>query len=127
MTTQDTFVDQRVLNNLDKLTASKADELPYAVVKLDDEGNIEIYNQYNYDKFADFKGKSVIGKNYFDDVAPCTQNFMFSGRFKKGVEQDHLDTVFDFVFTYKMMPTNVRVHMYRDPDTKSNWIFLKVK
>jgi photoactive yellow protein len=121
----DTFVDERILNNVGNLTAEQADKLPYGVVKLDDQGNIEIYNQYNTDHFADFGNKSVIGKNYFNEVAPCSNNFIFSGRFHRGVENDFLDNVFDYCFTYKMMPTDVRVHLYRDPTSKTNWIFLK--
>jgi photoactive yellow protein len=125
LTQSDTFVDKQVLDNLGSLNEQNIEKLPYGVVKLDDDGNIELYNQYNYEHFADFQGKSVIGKNYFEEVAPCSNNFIFSGRFKRGVENDFLNSVFDYCFTYKMMPTNVRIHLYRDPDTKTNWIFLK--
>jgi len=120
-----TFVDDKVLNNLDKLTPQIADKLSYAVVKLDDEGNVELYNRYNYEEFADFQGRSVIGKNYFDEVAPCTNNFMFSGRFNRGVQNGEMDFMFDYCFTYKMTPTNVKVHLYRDQKTDTNWVFLK--
>ena len=35
--------------------------------------------------------------------------------------QDH------YVFTYKMKPTNVMIHLYHDPSSKTNWIFVKPK
>lgn len=125
LTMHQTFVDEKVLANLGSLTQSHADKLPYGVVKVDDEGIIEIYNKYCYDEFADFKGTSVVGKNYFDEIAPCTKNFMFSGRFERGVESGEMDFLFDYCFTYKIMPTNVKVHLYRDQSSNTNWIFLK--
>jgi len=124
LTMHQTFVDDKVLQNLGSLTQTQADKLPYGVVKADDEGNIEIYNQYCYDEFADFDN-SVIGKNYFNEVAPCTKNFMFSGRFERGVESGDMDFLFEYCFTYKIMPTNVKVHLYRDQSSNTNWIFLK--
>lgn len=124
-TTKNTFVPQKLIDNLDVLTASQADKIPFGVVKLDDQGNIEIYNKYNYDEFADFGNMNVIGKNYFTDVAPCANNFIFSGRFKRGVQSGSLDHEFEYCFTYKLMPTDVRVRLYRDKDSGSNWIFVK--
>lgn len=120
-----TFVPEKLLKNLGNLTEELADKVPFGVVKLDDEGNIEIYNKYNKDVFAGFNGTDVKGMNYFTQVAPCSNNFIFSGRFKRGVQNDNLDHQFDYCFTYKLMPTDVSIHMYRDPATKSNWIFVK--
>ncbi len=123
--TMNSFVPEKLINNLEKLTAAQADQIPFGVVKLNDQGSIELYNKYNYDVFAGFNGMSVIGKNYFTEIAPCANNFIFSGRFKRGVTNNELDIEFDYCFTYKLMPTDVRVRLYRDSSTGSNWIFVK--
>lgn len=125
ITTQtESFIPENILQAVHKLSPTMAEKLPFGVVKVDDHGKIELYNKYNYDQFADFKGHSVIGKNYFTEVAPCSNNFIFSGRFKRGVASNNLNMVFDYVFTYKLAPTKVRVHLYRD-SIGGNWIFVK--
>lgn len=121
--TQGSFVDEQLLNNLGNLSPMDADKYQYGITKVDDEGNIELYNQYNRDEFIKLDS-SPIGRNYFTEIAPCANNFMFFGRFKRGVENNDLDWEFDYVFTYKMMPTKVRVRLYRDEESNTNWIFV---
>jgi photoactive yellow protein len=123
-TSTQTFVPSNILHAIHQLSPAMAEKLPFGVVKVDDNGAVQLYNKYNYTEFADFKGASVIGKNYFTEVAPCSNNFIFSGRFKRGVSMNDLDMVFDYVFTYKLAPTKVRVHLYRD-SFGGNWIFVK--
>ena len=124
--TSASFVMDFDLQRLGSLTATEADTLPYGVIKLDDQGNILLYNQYNTDHFL-YEAHEVAGKNYFSEVVPCSNNFMFKGRFFRGVEAGNLNTIFDFVFTYRIQPTPVKIHLYRDPVSKSNWIFVKKK
>lgn len=123
--TANSFVPDKVLNNIDKIDQSNADKMPFGVTQVDKDGYIKLYNAYNREEFADFKGKDVTGKNYFTEVAPCANNFMFSGRFKRGIENGNLDTVFDYLFTYKLAPTKVSVHLYGDDKTGTYWIFVK--
>ena len=119
------FVPDKVLNNIDRINPENADKMPFGVTQVDKEGNIKLYNSYNRDEFADFKGQDVTGKNYFTDVAPCANNFMFSGRFKRGIENGNLNSIFDYLFTYKLAPTKVKVHLYSDANTGTHWIFVK--
>lgn len=119
------FIPAPILSRLGSLTSAEADSLNFGVVKLDSNGNVLIYSRYNATEFTDFGGKSVIGKNYFSEVAPCSNNFLFSGRFLRGVEQGMLDNGFEYVFTYKIAPTKVMVHLYHDATSATNWIFVK--
>ncbi len=118
------FVDDQVFTKLGTLTQSQADDYNFGIVKLDDEGIIQIYNQYCVDHFGGFRKEDAVGKNYFTQVAPCSNNFLFSGRFKRGVAGNDLDFEFDYCFTYKISPTNVKVRLYRDNQSQTNWIFL---
>lgn len=123
LNTQESFVSDEVIENLDKMTRLQADQLPFGVSQVDDEGNIIMYNKYNREEFIKLD-EAPEGKNFFGEIAPCANNFMFKGRFSRGVQNDNLDTEFDYVFTYKMMPTKVRVRMYREPNSQTNWIFV---
>jgi len=116
------FVPEKVLRKLDNLTTQEANELSFGVVRVNDEGIIELYNQYEAD-LSKISVNGVLGKNFFITVAPCTNNRLFKGKFDAGVSSDSLDVEFLYTFTYRLRPTNVAVRLYRDPLSKTNWIF----
>ena len=118
------FVGSDLLAKLPNLSKEEADRLDYGVVKVSDEGKIEIYNKYEAD-MAGVAPSMAMGKNFFTEIAPCTNNRLVFGKFKKGVESGSLDHQLAYTFTYKMKPTNVDIHMLRDGG--SNWIFVKAK
>jgi photoactive yellow protein len=118
------FVPQEILNRLDSLTQSEADELPFGVVKCDDNGSVELYNSYE-SELGKVAVSEATGKNFFNEVAPCTNNKLFKGKFLKGISESNLNETFNYTFTYKLRPTNVSVHMLRDNNTKTNWLFIQ--
>ncbi|MCB1178575.1 MAG: photoactive yellow protein [Leptospiraceae bacterium] len=120
------FIDNDLTNRLGHLSQQDADGLPFGVVKVDDSGQILIYNKYESD-LAGVPINNALGKNFFTQVAICTNNRLFYGRFKDGVAKKELDLSFNYVFTYKMKPTNVTIHLYHHQESSSNWIFVKFK
>ncbi len=113
-----------ILNSLDNLSRETADSKNYGIVKVDDSGIIQLYNKYE-SELAGVLIANAEGKNFFTQVAICTNNRLFYGKFKEGVSKNQLDTTFYYVFTYKMKPTNVIIRIYKDPSSKTNWIFIK--
>lgn len=120
------FIDQTVLSRLDNLDRGEVDGLDYGAVKVDDEGKILLYNRYEAD-LAGVEPSTAEGKNFFKEIAPCTNNKLFFGKFQKGVESNELNMAFNYTFTYKMKPTNVSIQMVRSDKDHSNWIFVKKK
>lgn len=96
------------------------DQAPFGIIQVDDEGTVEFFNQYEAE-LSGMDPDDVTGRNFFTQVAPCTNNRLFRGRFKKGVRRGELDETFTYTYTYKMRPTLVDVHLYRD-DGGNNWI-----
>jgi len=119
-----TFVPQELFNILGNLSRNDADACDFGVVKVDDNGIIQLYNRYE-SELAGVPPSSAEGKNFFTQVAPCTNNALFFGKFKKGVAANELDAAFNYTFTYKMKPTNVQIHMLRDAASGTNWVFVK--
>jgi photoactive yellow protein len=117
---------QSILYNLGYLSRDQADAADFGVIKVDDTGLIQLYNRYE-SELAGVPISTAEGKNFFTQVAICTNNRLFYGRFKDGVAKGHLDVSFNYVFTYKMKPTNVIIQLYRDQPTSTNWIFVKKK
>lgn len=120
------FVDSGLISSLTSLSTSQADGIPYGVVKVDDAGIVQLYNKWEAD-MAGVAPSAAVGKNFFTQVAPCTNNRLVFGRFKEGITKGELDAEFNYTFTYKMKPTNVTIRLFRDPVSKTNWLFVTKK
>lgn len=120
---QGSFVPNEVLQMLGNFSRADADNCDFGVVKVDDSGRIQLYNRYE-SELAGVPVSTAEGKNFFTQIAPCTNNGLFFGQFKKGVTAGQLNMAIPYTFTYKMRPTNVRVHLYRCPSSNTNWIFV---
>ncbi|MCG6146379.1 PAS domain-containing protein [Leptospira bandrabouensis] len=120
------FIDTNTLGKLGTLTQTEADAAPFGIVKVDNNGKILLYNKYE-SELANVPIQTAVGKNFFTEVAICTNNRIFYGRFKEGMINGDLDIAFNYVFTYKMKPTNVVIHLYHDKSSDSNWIFVKLR
>ena len=111
-------------NVLAKFTAKEVDELAFGAVQLDAKGTVLQYNAAE----SGITGRArqdVIGKNFFRDVAPCTDSPKFKGVFDAGVRAGNLNTMFEYVFDYKMAATKVKIHMKKAIGDDSFWIFVK--
>lgn len=118
------FGKDDIENVLAKMSAKEVDQLAFGAVQLDAKGTILQYNAAE----AGITGRAqaeVIGKNFFRDVAPCTNSPAFKGVFDSGVRNGNLNTMFEYVFDYKMAPTKVKIHMKRAISDDSFWIFVK--
>lgn len=120
------FVSPDILSKLGSLTRTDVDGVPYGIVKVDNSGKILLYNRYE-SELAGVAPATAEGKNFFTEVAPCTNNKLFFGKFKSGVELGDLNSAFNYTFTYKMKPTNVQIHLLHDKNTKTNWVFVQKK
>ncbi|GLY33000.1 PAS domain-containing protein [Kineosporia sp. NBRC 101731] len=118
------FASPGELSALTTMSASQADTLPYGAVRVDDKGAISVYNRYE-SELGGIAPANAIGKNFFTDIAPCTNNKVFRGCFLKAVEQGSADCLFNYTFTYKMRPTEVKVHMHRANGV--NWMLIAKK
>ncbi|MFN3200760.1 MAG: photoactive yellow protein [Bradymonadia bacterium] len=119
------FVNNSTLASLSTMTRSQADSTPHGVVKLADDGTVELYNRWE-SEMAGVATSTAEGKNFFTQVAPCTNNRLVFGRFKNGVSKGEMDHEFNYTFTYKMKPTNVVLRLFRGSDN-SNWVFVTKK
>lgn len=118
------FIDSNTQSNIHQLSEAQLDSADYGIVKVDNEGKILFYNRYESD-LAGVEKSRAQGANFFTEIAPCTNNRLFLGKFKQGVESGNLDSAFNYTFTYKMQPTNVVIHLLHKEEDKSNWILVK--
>jgi photoactive yellow protein len=86
------------------MSDDKINDIAFGAIQLDGQGKIIQYNAAE----GDITGRNpdeVVGKNFFRDVAPCTNSPEFKGRFDQGVQSGDLNTMFEYVFDYEMKPT----------------------
>lgn len=119
-----TFGSDNIENKLANLGDGDLDGLAFGAIQLDANGKILQYNSAEGD-ITGRDPKSVIGKNFFKEVAPCTDSPEFEGRFREGVKNGDLNTMFEYTFDYKMAATKVKVHMKKALTGDSYWIFVK--
>jgi photoactive yellow protein len=118
------FGKDDIQNVIARMTPAEVDRLAFGAVQLDAKGTILRYNAAE----ASITGRDaqeVIGKNFFRDVAPCTNSPTFKGVFDRGVREDNLNTMFEYVFDHRMQPTKVKVHMKKAISDGTYWIFVK--
>ena len=106
-----------------KLSPEELDDKPFGVIKLDKDGTILLYNARE-SELTGRKAADVVGKNFFREVAPCTDVQEFAGAFRAGVERESLHQTFPYVFDYKMQPRKVWVTLYWCGVTKSGWVLV---
>lgn len=104
-----------------KSTPAELDALSFGVVRMDTEGVVQFYNSFE-SKLSGMSPETVRGKHFFTEIAPCTNNFMVAERF---ASEPALDATIDYVFTYRMAPTKVRLRLLRDE--AAGWQFLCVE
>jgi photoactive yellow protein len=120
----DNLIGRAEIERLQNFSETELDRLPFGAIRLDREGRILSYNQAE----ADLSGRrkeSVLGRNFFAEVAPCTNVQEFAGRFREGVAAGTLHTVFPYVFDYKMEPRNVWVTLFYSNETNTAWVFVR--
>jgi photoactive yellow protein len=90
---------------------------------VDETGRILIYNQAEA-CIAGIEKKAALGRNFFTDVAVCTNESGFRGRFEAGVKAGSLDVLFEWHLAGENMP-RVLVHVTKAARGNRYWICTK--
>ncbi|MDQ6924894.1 MAG: PAS domain-containing protein, partial [Candidatus Eremiobacteraeota bacterium] len=104
----------------DALSSAELDALPYGMIQLDSQGTVLRYSSAET-RLSGLTAGETVGRNFFRDVAPCTQVGEFFGRFQDGVRARQLDAVFNFRFSFRP-PKDVRIHLFYSKATRSVWV-----
>ncbi|MCR9141956.1 MAG: PAS domain-containing protein [bacterium] len=117
------FVPESVRTGVASMSADELNALDFGVVRVDNQGKILFYNKYE-SELAGIAPAEAEGKNFFYDVAPCTNNRLFLGSFQQGVREGAMHILFFYTFTYRMNPTYVKVVLLKNK-ADENWIFVQ--
>ena len=118
------LIGRAEIERIQGLGESDLDRLPFGAIRLDQEGKILSYNRTEAE-LAGRRKESVLGKNFFTEVAPCTNVREFADRFREGVARGSLHIVFPFVFDHPVEPRNVWVTLFYSRETGTAWVFVR--
>ncbi len=112
------------LEQIDRMSAEELDSLPFGAIRLDKNGTILNFNMTE-SKLTGRDPKRVIGRNFFTEVAPCTNVQEFAGRFREGVGKGDLHIIFPYRFDFQMAPRDVTVTLFYSKQTGTAWVFVR--
>lgn len=115
-----------MLSNIDGLSAADLDRLPFGAIQLDRDGTILRFNEYEAN-LSNRRAPETIGRNFFTEVAPCTDVREFHGRFREGLRIGHLQVGFPFIFQFPRKHRKVDVTLFYSRATETIWVFVVEK
>jgi photoactive yellow protein len=115
------FTDPGLFDWLLAAAGTEIDVLPFGVITMAVDGTVEHYN-VTEGKLAGLTPSRVVGRHYFNSVAPCMNNFLVAHRFE--MESD-IDTIIDYVLTLRMAPTKVRMRLLKRSDARQMHIIIE--
>jgi photoactive yellow protein len=115
------FDDADLRVRLDALSPAELDEVPFGVIAFNADNRVVGYNQYEADR-AGISAERVLRRDLFVDVAPCTNNYLVAQRY---LDEPHLDEQLDYVFTFKMAPTPVRLRLLGEAGASRRYLVVR--
>lgn len=118
------FDDAELCQHLDDGTVP-LDDLPFGLIVMARDGTVTAYNAFE-SRRAGISPERVLGRSFFLDVGPCTNNYLVAQRYDDAVTADeYLDEQLDFVFTFRMRPTPVRLRLLASPGSPRQYLAIR--
>lgn len=106
---------------LDAAADEELERATFGVIRLNEANEVVHYNAWEA-RLANRAPEEVLGRPFFSEIAPCTNNSMVAQRFEDPLG---VDTVIDYEFRHeRMRPTRVRLRLLRSPS--SPWRYVLV-
>jgi photoactive yellow protein len=117
-------VAMRRIQEMTGMSRRELDRLPIGAIRLDRIGTILQYNAAEA-QLASRSREEVLGKNFFTEVAPCTNVQEFAGRFRDNVGSNRPAVAFPYEFKFPGKSMKVMVLMHFEVDTDCGWVFVR--
>jgi photoactive yellow protein len=114
---------ESIYQKIHALSERQLDELPHGAIQLDKHGKILSYNRFE-SALSGVPRETAIGKNFFRDIAPCTDVARFHGRFLEGVAKKKLHEKFRYHFAFKARPRDVLITLFYNEAHDTVWVFV---
>jgi photoactive yellow protein len=116
-----TLEEVQIISHLDD---AEFDVLPFGAIRLDDKGIVTRYN-LTESRFSGRDPHRVLGRNFFTEVAPCTNVREFAGRFEEGVQSGFVSAVFPYRFVLQNRSPEVTITLFYSKQIGGAWVFVR--
>ncbi|MEO1418253.1 MAG: PAS domain-containing protein [Bacteroidota bacterium] len=116
------FDQKDIYLHLDAASVDELDKAEFGIVRLGSGGRISYMNRYEA-TLAKLKQEETMGKHFFTQVAPCTNNFLVAEKYK--AEAGSRDETIDYIFTYRVKPTKVKLRLLTNPQNQYQYLLVK--
>jgi photoactive yellow protein len=121
------FADPGLLDTLEATPVDGLDAFGFGLVVMDRDGRVTGYNQAE-SQLSGLPVNEVVGRNFFVEIGPCTNNYLIAQRFHDCTDQNQgLDEELDYVFTYRMSPTPVRLRLLARPGSARQYLVVRLR
>jgi photoactive yellow protein len=101
-------IEQITSQDISNMSPAEFDAMPFGMIRLDRTGTVKAYNQWEA-QLARRKVTDVVGKNFFTEVAPCTNVTEFRGKLDELAKTTDKTYIFDYDFRFPWGTRRVRV------------------
>ena len=117
------FTDAGLLDILDGLPVGAFDGLEFGLVTMTRDGTVIGYNAEE-SQLSGLSPERVIGRHFFSDVGPCTDNPIVAGRYGP---EDRLDHRMNYVFTFHMQVTPVELRLMAAAGSPRQYLAIRTR
>jgi len=100
------------------------DSLAFGVIGFDRDAKVRRYNRYEMVNTG-LTRDEVLGHHVFTQVAQCMNNYLVAQRFEDAAQGGQaLDATLDYVLTWRMRPTPVKLRLLAEPGSDMRYLLL---
>lgn len=107
-----------------ELPEAELDRQPFGIIRLDRAGTVLTFNSYE-ERLSKKSRGHVIGRNFFQEVAPCTRVKDFYGRFLEAVSLRAMNVTFGFTFPFPHGTRYVDVTLFYRRSDETVWVIVR--
>jgi photoactive yellow protein len=121
------FADPGLLDALEAAPLDGLDDFGFGLIVMDRSGRVVGYNQAE-SQLSGLPAPEVAGRDFFVDIGPCTNNYLVAQRYQDQADaQGELDEQLDYVFTYRMAPTPVRLRLLARKGSSRQYLAVELR
>lgn len=106
--------------SLQRLSADELDGLDFGVVEMDHQGQVLRYNATE-SRYSGLPVDRVVGRHFFRDVAPCSNNRHVAHRYEAAT----LDDTIAYTFALRMKPVPVTLRLLKPADSPCMYLLVR--
>ena len=110
-----------LLADLEQMSGTVVDQLPFGVVGFSSDGLVEVYNAAE-SRLAGIPADTVMGTPFFLSVAQCMNNFMVAQRF---LDEQELNVTLPYSLTFRMRPTPVTLRLLKNSTSARSYVLIQ--